>query len=81
MAKKFKVGDCVDEHDIDESGNRFWSKGWLVDKDLGRGHYRILYARGKRADGTVTWTSGKNMRKSKQCKITISEARAKRRAE
>jgi len=79
MAKKFKVGDCVDDHDIDESGRRFWSKGWRVDKNLGRGHYQILYARGKRADGTVTWTSGKNMRNSNQCKITISEARAKRR--
>ena len=78
MAKKFRVGDCIDEHSIDESGNRFWSEGWRVDRDLGRDHYRILYAKGKQADGTVTWTGAKNMRKSNQCKITITEARRKR---
>ena len=79
MAKKFKVGDCVDEHDIDEAGNRFWSKGWRIDRNLGDGHYRILYAKGSRLDGTVTWASAKNMRNSRNCKITISEARTKRR--
>ena len=79
MAKKFKVGDCIDEHDINEVGERFWSKGWRVNKDLGRGHYSILYAAGSRLDGTVTWASGENMRKSSQCKRTVLEARAKRR--
>ncbi len=79
MAKKFKVGDCVDEHDIDEAGNRFWSKGWRIDRNLGDDHYRILYAKGSRLDGTVTWSSAKNMRNSRSCKITISEARTKRR--
>lgn len=79
MAKKFKVGDCVDQHDINEAGERFWSTGWRIDKDLGRNHYRILYAKGSRLDGTVTWGSAKDLRKSRQCRRTISEARAKRR--
>ena len=79
MAKKLKVGDCVDDHDISEVGERFWSKGWRIDKDLGRGHYRILYAAGTPLDGTVTWSAARNFRKSRQCKRTISEARAERR--
>ena len=78
MAKKFTVGDCVDQHDINEVGERFWSKGWRIDKDLGRDHYRILYALGGRLDGTVTWGSAKDFRKSSQCKRTLSHARAKR---
>jgi len=79
MAKKFKSGDCVDHRDINEVGEIFWSNAWRVDKNLGKGTYRILYARGSEYDGTVTWANSKYMRKSTRCRRTLSEARAQRR--
>ncbi len=75
---KFNVGDCIDEHSITEVGKRYWSKGWRVDKALGKNVYRTLLAKGSRRDGTVTWTGAKNMRSSKRCEITLSEARKRR---
>jgi len=79
MAKKFQSGDCIDIHSITEAGEKFWDKGWRIERPLEGRAFRLLRAKGDRYDGAVTWSISSNIRKSNKCKRTLSEAKSMRR--